>query len=69
MYNPLILFLTTSKICVNPLVTNTVLSAEFIMLVAFTFLLFLMHQKYNVIQGMQLIYCNFLSFYPHLDIL
>lgn len=29
------------------------------MLVAFTFLLFLMHQKYNVIQGMQLIYCNF----------
>lgn len=29
------------------------------MLVAFTFFLFLMHQKYNVIQGMQVIYCNF----------
>lgn len=54
MYNPLILFLTTSWVYVNPSVTNK----------AFTFLLFLMHQKYKVIQGMQLIHCHF---YPHSD--
>lgn len=52
MYNPLILFLTASRICVNPSVTNK----------AFTSLLFLMHQKYKGIRGMQLIYCNFHSY-------
>lgn len=30
------------------------------MLVAITFFPFLMHQKYNVIQGMKFIYCSFL---------